>query len=82
MANVTAAPVSDPEEIRDLLEQQITSRVRWRETVDAMGAAGVDKIAELGAGKVLTGINRRINRDLITSSVETPEDVEAFLESL
>jgi [acyl-carrier-protein] S-malonyltransferase len=82
MANVTAAPVSDPEEIRELLEQQITSRVRWRDSVEAMVAAGVETIAELGAGKVLTGINRRINRDLVTVSVETPEDVEAFLKSL
>ncbi|MBT4711234.1 MAG: ACP S-malonyltransferase [Alphaproteobacteria bacterium] len=82
VANVTAAPVSDAEEIRELLEQQITSRVRWRETVDAMGAAGVDTLVEVGAGKVLTGINRRINRDLVTVSVETPEDVEAFLKSL
>jgi [acyl-carrier-protein] S-malonyltransferase len=82
MANVTAAPVSDPEEIRDLLEQQITSRVRWRDSVEVMAAAGVDTIAEFGAGKVLTGINRRINRDLVTASVETPEDVEPFLKSL
>ncbi len=82
MANVTAAPVTDPEEIRDLLERQITGRVRWREGIEAMMAAGVDTVAELGAGKVLTGLNRRIHRDLATFSVETPEDVEAFLKSL
>ena len=82
VANVTAVPVSEVEEIRELLEQQITSRVRWRDSVDAMGAAGVDTIVEVGAGKILTGINRRINRELVTASVETPEDVEAFLKSL
>jgi len=82
VANVTAVPVSEVEEIRELLEQQITSRVRWRDSVDAMGAAGVDTIVEVGAGKILTGINRRINRELVTASVETPEDVEVFLKSL
>jgi [acyl-carrier-protein] S-malonyltransferase len=82
VANVTAAPVTDPEEIRNLLERQITDRVRWREGVETMVAAGVDTVAELGAGKVLTGLNRRIHRDLATFSVETPEDVEAFLKSL
>ena len=82
MANVTAATVSDPQQIRELLERQVTGRVRWRESIEAMVTAGVDTIVELGAGKVLTGLNRRIHSDLATFSVETPEDVEAFLNSL
>ena len=82
VANVTAGPVSGVEEIRDLLERQITGRVRWRESVEFMVEAGVDTIAELGAGKVLTGLNRRIHKDLVTAAVETPEDVEAFLKSV
>ena len=82
VANVAAGPVSDVEEIRDLLGRQITGRVRWRESVEAMIESGVDTIAEIGAGKVLTGLNRRIHKDLVTAAVETPEDVEAFLKSV
>ena len=82
VANFTAAPVSDPGEIRALLERQVTGRVRWRESIEAMVAGGVDTIAEIGAGKVLTGLNRRIDRGLAAVAVETPEDVEAFLKSL
>ncbi len=82
VANVSAGPVSDVEEIRDLLERQITGRVRWRESVEAMIHSGVDTVAEIGAGKVLTGLNRRIHKDLVTAAVETPYDVEAFLKSV
>lgn len=82
VANVTAAAVDDPDTIRRLLVEQVTHPVRWRESVLAMRAAGVETLVEIGAGKVLSGLARRIDRDLAATSVETPEDVEAFLKSL
>jgi len=82
VANVTAAPVSDPDAIRKLLVEQVTSMVRWRESVLAMRAAGVDAQIELGAGKVLSGLARRIDRELAVHSAETPEDVETLLKAL
>jgi len=82
VANVTAAPVSDPDTIRRLLVEQVTSMVRWRESVLAMREAGVDTIVELGSGKVLSGLARRIDRDLATLNAETPADIEALLKAL
>ncbi|MEC7489043.1 MAG: ACP S-malonyltransferase [Pseudomonadota bacterium] len=82
VANVTARPVDDPLEIRRLLVKQVTGMVRWRESVLAMREAGVDTLIEVGAGKVLTGLARRIDRDLTTLSVGTPGEVEAFLKTL
>ncbi|MBO6783921.1 MAG: ACP S-malonyltransferase [Alphaproteobacteria bacterium] len=82
VANVTAAPVSDPDEIRNLLIEQVTSRVRWRESVLAMRDEGVEELCELGAGKVLTGLVRRIDRDLAGRAVGTPADIEDFLGTL
>ena len=79
VANVTAAPTSDPAEIRRLLLEQITGRVRWRESIAAMITGGADTVAEVGAGKVLAGLSRRIDPELAAFSVESPEDVEAFL---
>ena len=55
--------------------------VRWRESVLAMRDAGVDTLIELGAGKVLSGLTKRIERDMTTMSVETPEDVEAAIKT-
>lgn len=74
VANVTAGPVEDPEEIRRLLVTQVTHRVRWRESVSAMVAAGVTETVEIGAGKALTGMVRRIDRALATRTVNGPED--------
>jgi [acyl-carrier-protein] S-malonyltransferase len=82
VANVTAQPVSDPVEIRDLLVQQVTATVRWRESVAAMKAEGVDTVVELGAGKVLAGLVKRIDPDLAASSVGTPAEIEAFLKTV
>lgn len=78
LANVTAAAVTDPKQIVELLVQQITGRVRWRECVAAMAKGGADTHVELGAGKVLTGLVKRIEPGLVTYAVETPADVEAF----
>ncbi|HLU92355.1 MAG TPA: ACP S-malonyltransferase [Pedomonas sp.] len=82
VANVTAAPVASPEEIRRLLVEQITGAVRWRESVEKMVELGVTTFVECGAGKVLSGLVKRINRDAATVSIETPDDVEAFLKTL
>jgi [acyl-carrier-protein] S-malonyltransferase len=82
IANVTAAPVDDPETIRGLLVEQVTGMVRWRECVLAMKERGAETIVEIGAGKVLSGLTRRIDRDLGAVSVGDPEGVEAFLNSL
>lgn len=82
VANVLAAPVSDPQEIRKRLVEQVTGRVRWAESVTVMAAEGVDTLAEIGAGKVLTGLARRIDRSLAAKAVGTPDDIQAFLETL
>ncbi|UYV35854.1 ACP S-malonyltransferase [Rhodobacteraceae bacterium D3-12] len=80
IANVRAAPVSDPAEIRNLLVEQVTGSVRWRESVMAMDAAGVTSIWEIGAGKALSGMVRRINRAIVCQAVGTPDDVKAALD--
>lgn len=82
VSNVTAAPVSAPAEIRRLLVQQVTGMVRWRESVLAMKQAGIDRIVELGAGKVLSGLVKRIDNEIAGSSVGSPADIEALLKSL
>ncbi len=82
VANVTAAAVTAPDEIRRLLVEQVTAMVRWRESVLYLRDRGVDTLVELGAGKVLTGLTRRIDRDLDGQSVETPDQVESLLRRL
>lgn len=82
VANVTAAPVTDPAEIRDLLVRQVTGTVRWRECVLTMRDAGITTLVELGSGKVLSGLARRIDKSLSGSAVGTPAEVEAFLAGL
>ena len=78
VANVVASPVDDPEIIRDLLVKQVTGAVRWRESVQMMVGAGVDAFWEVGAGKALAGMIRRIERSAATKAVGTPEDVAAL----
>jgi [acyl-carrier-protein] S-malonyltransferase len=82
IANVSAAKVTDPTQIRELLVQQVTSTVRWRECVLAMTALGVDSFVELGAGKVLSGLMRRIVPDAATAAAATPAEIEAVLKAL
>ncbi len=79
VANVTAAVADSPDAIRALLVGQVTKMVRWRESVEKMRDSGVDTIVEIGAGKVLTGLARRIDRDLTAISVSTPDDIEALV---
>ncbi len=82
VANVTAESVADPDTIRRLLVEQVTGAVRWRESVLYMKDEGVDRLVEAGAGKVLSGLARRIDRDLNGSAINTPQDVEDFLKSV
>ena len=83
IANVTALPTLDPETIRRLLVEQVTGRVRWRESMAWMvEQGGVTAFAEVGAGKVLTGMAKRIAPDASAASLNTPADLEAFAASL
>lgn len=82
IANVTAQPVSDPVTISKLLVTQVTSTVRWRESVLAMKSLGVSKALELGAGKVLAGLVKRIDKEIEALSVGAPVDLEAALKAL
>jgi [acyl-carrier-protein] S-malonyltransferase len=83
VANVTARPTNDPETIRRLLVEQVTGRVRWRESVEWLaGEGGVTRFAEAGAGKVLSGMVKRIAPDAEASPLNTPADLEAFAKSL
>ena len=82
VANVSVTPLTDPDEITARLVEQVTGRVRWRETVEWFGANGVDTLYEVGAGKVLSGLARRINREIATANIATPADVEAALAAL
>ena len=82
VANVIAEAVNTPESLRHLLVEQVTAPVRWRESVLYMRDQGIDTMVELGAGKVLTGLARRIDRDIAATAAGTPDEVEALLGSL
>ena len=83
VANVTARPILDPEIIRGLLVEQVTGRVRWRESMLWLaGDGGVTRFAEAGAGKVLSGMAKRIAPDAEATPLNTPADLEAFAKSL
>lgn len=82
VANVTARPERDPEILRRLLVEQVTGRVRWRESMEWMAGEGaVTRFAEIGSGKVLTGMAKRIAPDAESLSLNTPEELEAFAKS-
>jgi [acyl-carrier-protein] S-malonyltransferase len=82
VANVTAAETNEPETIRRLLVEQVTGRVRWRESVLSFRALGVETTVESGGNKVLTGMVRRIDKDMATVTLDTPADIEAFARTL
>jgi [acyl-carrier-protein] S-malonyltransferase len=82
VANVEASPITDPAAIRDALVRQVTGTVRWRESVAYMAAEGVESFYEVGSGKVLTGLVKRIAAGASASAIGTPEDVAAFKASL
>ncbi|WJR67479.1 ACP S-malonyltransferase [Neorhizobium sp. CSC1952] len=82
IANVRAAPAYDADEIAKLLVTQVTGQVRWRETVEWFGANGVTTLYEIGSGKVLTGLARRIDKDISGIAVNTPADIDAALAAI
>lgn len=82
VANVTAESVADPDTIRRQLVAQVTGAVRWRESVLYMKNKGVERLIEAGAGKVLSGLARRIDRDLVGLALNGPDDIEEFLKSV
>ncbi|AGB47129.1 malonyl CoA-acyl carrier protein transacylase [Mesorhizobium australicum WSM2073] len=82
VSNVSVQPSTDPDGIAGRLVEQVTGRVRWRETVEWFGANGVTTLYEIGAGKVLSGLARRINRDIATASVGSAAEVEAAMAAL
>ena len=82
IANVSAAKVTDPADIARMLVEQVTATVRWRESIAAMAAIGVDSFIELGSGKVLAGLVKRILPDAAAQSAGNPAEIEALLKSL
>ncbi len=82
IANVRAEAVTDPDTIRALLVEQVTGSVRWRESVGYMAQHGVTETWEIGAGKALSGMVRRIERDIAVLNIGTPEDVVAAAATL
>ena len=82
LANVTVQPVTDPAEIANRLVEQVTGQVRWRETVEWFAANGVTTLYEIGSGKVLTGLARRISKDVAGVAVNSAEDIDAALAAI
>jgi len=82
IVNVLAVPISEPEGIASLLVKQVTDVVRWRESVGCMASLGIDHVIEIGAGKVLTGLVKRIDRSLSLTNIQDPADIEAFAATL
>jgi len=82
VSNITAEATSEPVTIRDLLVTQVTGRVRWRESVASFRALGADRTVEIGGNKVLTGMVKRIDKELGTLSLDSPADIEAFASTL
>jgi [acyl-carrier-protein] S-malonyltransferase len=82
VANVAVKPLTDVDEITARLVEQVTGRVRWRETVEWFSQNGVSTLYEVGAGKVLSGLARRINRDVATAAINGPADIDAALSTL
>ena len=79
IANVLATPVTGPDDIRKHLVEQVTGQVRWNESIRYMAANGVESVLEIGAGKVLTGLARRIDKTLVGKAINAPVDIDALL---
>lgn len=82
IANVTATETFDPDTIRRQLVEQVCGRVRWRESIAGLAAAGIDATVECGGNKVLTGMVKRIDKTLATTTLDTPDDIETFARTL
>jgi [acyl-carrier-protein] S-malonyltransferase len=81
VANVLASELTDPAEIKPRLVEQVTGLVRWRESVQYMKASGVETLVECGSGKVLSGLVKRIDKEMAGIALNTPADIEAFLKT-
>ena len=81
VANVLASEITEPSAIKQRLVEQVTGLVRWRESVQYMKSQGVEMLVECGSGKVLSGLARRIDKDLTGLALNTPADIEAFLKT-
>lgn len=79
VSNVTAEFVTDPAQVKDLLRRQVSSSVRWQQSVELMIANGADEFVEIGPGRTLTGFMKKINRDAAVYHIEKPEDLEAYV---
>ncbi len=79
VSNVTVTPTVDPDEIAARLVTQVTGQVRWRETIEWFASNGVTSLVEIGTGKVLTGLARRISKDVSGTAINSLDDIEAFL---
>ncbi|MCX2723170.1 ACP S-malonyltransferase [Roseibium salinum] len=82
VANVLAAPITDPDEIRSRLVEQVTGTVRWRESITWLAQNGVDTFVEVGTGKVLTGMVKRIDKEAAGLAVNSPEDIDVLMEKI
>ena len=81
IANVLASEVTNPAEIKQRLVEQVTGLVRWRESVQYMKIAGVLALVECGSGKILSGLVKRIDKEMTGTALNTPADIEAFLKT-
>jgi [acyl-carrier-protein] S-malonyltransferase len=82
MANVTASLQSNVDSIKKLLVEQVTGTVRWRESIMALKEKGVEKVVEVGSGTVLSGLMKRIDKEIAVQSIHSPADIEAFIKTL
>ncbi|EEE45400.1 ACP S-malonyltransferase [Roseibium alexandrii] len=82
VANVLATPITDPVDIRDRLVEQVTGTVRWRESISWLAGEGVDTFVEVGTGKVLTGMVKRIAKEASGMAINSPDDIDAVIEKL
>jgi [acyl-carrier-protein] S-malonyltransferase len=82
VANVSASPSRDPETIKRQLVEQVTAMVRWRESILYLRAQEVEEVVEIGAGRVLSGLTKRIDRELAARSLGAPDELEAFAKTL
>lgn len=82
ISNISVKPESDPDTIRRLLVDQVTGKVRWRETIVGLRERGITSVVEVGAGKVLTTMAKRIDKDLPATAIETPQEIDAFIKTL
>ena len=82
IANVLASEITEPNAIKQRLVEQVTGLVRWRESVQYMKTAGVEMLVECGSGKVLSGLVKRIDKEMTGTALNTPSDIEAFLKTV